>query len=204
MNLRLTRLGVPASLQAWVNVTSRATFDYGGSLEVFGDNFHKVPTTANLWLGGSRAAAHVIITHSAIEALALLSRNLNHFPDLDRLCVIALGNLPSSGQLQWIRQYLKNRRFVLGFGNDLLASLMDIKVAAGLKGKETKIWLSGTNVTIQCRNQSCRFEAASLSLNVFEKAFGLRTGIRTRKPGRHATYFDHLTNNAETDEILTS
>jgi hypothetical protein len=73
INACLTSLGVPAALQDWFKVTGDPIFDYDGAIEPFDDGFHKVPTTANLWLAGHRQATGVVITHSAMEAIAYLT-----------------------------------------------------------------------------------------------------------------------------------
>jgi len=192
MNDQLTRLGVPEALQAWFNCQQELVFDYGGAKEIFTTGFHKVPTTANLWLGGNRSASEVVITHSAMEAIAFLTLHADHYPRRDILSFIATGNLPGMAQLHWIRQNFKKRKFTLVFGNDLLGTLTDIKVAAGLKGQGTRLLLSGDALHVQMRTQARILSVPGISLYAFEKAFGLRTGIRTRKPPAAATFLDQL------------
>ncbi|WP_345952944.1 hypothetical protein [Mucilaginibacter sp. PAMB04168] len=192
MNDHLTRLGVPEALQAWFNCRHEMVFDYGGAREIFTTGFHKVPTTANLWLGGNRSASEVVITHSAMEAIAFLTLHADHYPRRDTLSFIATGNLPGMAQLQWIRQNFKKRKFTLVFGNDLLGALTDIKVAAGLKGHGTSLLLSGDAVHIQMKTQVRILAVQQVSLYAFEKAFGLRIGIRTQKPPAASTFLDQL------------
>lgn len=195
MNDLLTGLGVHLSLQAWFSCEKETIFDYGGAREVFKEGFHKVPTTVNLWFAGHRSASEVVITHSAIEAIAFLSLNTDHYPNLEAVSFIATGNLPGMAQLQWIRRNFQKRKFTLVFGNELLGALTDIKVAAGLKGHGTRIWLSGDVVRIQMKTQQHLFSVPEVSLHAFEKAFGLRMNIRTRKPNRVVNFLDQLTLN---------
>lgn len=191
----LIRLGVPQPFLAWFNCADACEFPYGDASEIFKDRFHKVPTTVNLWFAGQRSASEVVITHSAIEAIAFLSLNADHYPNLEAVSFIATGNLPGMAQLQWIRRNFQKRKFTLVFGNDLLGALTDIKVAAGLKGHGTRIWLSGDVVRIQMKTQQHLFSIPELSLHAFEKAFGLRMNIRTRKPNRVVNFLDQLTLN---------
>ncbi|MDT3401297.1 hypothetical protein [Mucilaginibacter terrae] len=192
MNELLTRLGVPPALQAWFNCEQHTTFDYGGATEIFAAGFHKVPTTPNVWLAGNRSASEVVITHSAMEAIAYLSIHLDHYPDLDRVAFIATGNLPSAGQLQWIRSNFKRRKFTLVFGSDLLGTVTDIKVAAALKGRSAKLFLKDDSILCQTNGLSHNIPFSNLSLHVFEKDFGLRTGNRTRKPKHFLSFLDQL------------
>ncbi|CAM3797294.1 hypothetical protein MUGA111182_10330 [Mucilaginibacter galii] len=192
MNELLTRLGVPPALQAWFDCEKETVFDYGGAKEIFAAGFHKVPTTVNLWLGGNRSASEVVITHSVMEAIAFLTLHAGHYPRRDTLSFIATGNLPGMAQLQWIRQNFKKRKFTLVFGNDLLGALTDIKVAAGLKGQDTRLLLTGDDVRIQMKTQMRILSVPQVSLYAFEKAFGLRMGIRTRKPPVASTFLDQL------------
>jgi len=194
MNDQLTRLGVPEALQAWFNCQQELVFDYGGANEIFTTGFHKVPTTANLWLGGNRSASEVVITHSAMEAIAFLTLHADHYPRPDTLSFIATGNLPGMDQLQWIRQNFKKRKFTLVFGSDLLGALTDIKVAAGLKGHGTRLLVNNDDVRIQMKTQVRILSVPQVSLHAFEKAFGLRMGIRTRKPPAAVTFLDLLKN----------
>jgi hypothetical protein len=192
MNDDLTRLGVPEVLQAWFNCRQELVFDYGVAEEFFTTGFHKVPTTANLWLGGNRSASEVVITHSAMEAIAFLTLHADHYPRRGTLSFIAMGNLPGMAQLQWIRQNFKKRKFTLVFGNDLLGALTDIKVAAGLKGHGTRLLWSGDDIRIQIKTQVRILSVPQVSLYAFEKAFGLRMGIRTEKPPAALTFLDQL------------
>jgi len=198
MNEQLTRLGVPQALQAWFDCREKAEFDYGGAKEIFTDELHKVPTTANLWLAGSRSASEVVITYSAMEAIAFLTLHADHYPRPDALSFIATGNLPSMGQLLWIRRQFKKRKFTLVFGSGLLGTLTDIKVAAGLKGHGTRIMLLDDQVRIQMKAHSYLIPVQQISLYAFEKAAGLRTGIRTRKPNAVGDFLDQLRNGCAT------
>ena len=126
MNPVLAQLGVPDAVQDFFNV-NELLFNYGGHFEHFDTSFHRVPTTTNLWLAGKDLSREVIITATAMEAIAYLSVNLHRFPDLDALTFIAIGNLPHPEQLKWIASHYPKRKYTLVFGKDLLGRLADIR-----------------------------------------------------------------------------
>jgi hypothetical protein len=191
MNMELSRLGVPKAVEAFFNVPE-LLFNYGGHFEHFGAGFHRVPTTPNIWLAGKDLAREVIITSTAMEAIAYLSYSLHRYPDLDALSFIALGNLPHYGQLQWIKSHYPNRKFTLVFGRDLLGRLADIRVAAGLKNRSVRLLRSDLQIEVLCENEVYSFDPESLTLSAFEKASGMRTGFRTAKPKDFDTYLEQL------------
>ena len=191
MNPVLAQLGVPKAVQDFFHV-DELIFNYGGHFEHFDTGFHRVPTTTNLWLAGKDLSREVIITATAMEAIAYLSVNLHRYPDLDALTFIAIGNLPHPPQLKWIASHYPKRKYTLVFGKDLLGKLADIRVAAGLKNKAIRLLRSDSKIQISCNNQHYEFEPDSLSLSSFEKVSGLRTGYRTAKPKDFDTYLDQL------------
>jgi len=191
MNSVLTGLGVPQEVQAFFNI-HELLFTYGEHFEHFDTGFHRVPTTQNIWLAGKDLSREVIITSTAMEAIAYLSVNLYRYPDLDALSFIAIGNLPHPGQLNWIKANYPKRKFTLVFGKDLLGKLADIRIAAGLKKKTIRLLRSDIQIQIMCDNKMYGFDQDNLSLSAFEKASGLRTGIRTCKPKEFDTYLDQL------------
>lgn len=191
MNPLLTKLGVPTEVQAFFNI-HELLFCYGEHFEHFESGLHRVPTTQNLWLAGKELTREVIITSTAMEAIAYSTFNYHRYPDFESLSFIAVGNLPHPGQLNWIRSNYPKRKFTLVFGKDLLGKLADIRVAAGLVNKAIRFLRTDTQIQIKHDNKVYSFGQDSLSLNAFEKAAGLRTGIRTSKPKHFDTYLDQL------------
>ena len=191
MNPVLAQLGVPEAVQDFFNV-GELLFNYGGHFEHFYPAFHRIPTTTNLWLAGKDLSREVIITATAMEAIAYLSVNLHRYPDLNALTFIAIGNLPHPAQLKWIISHYPKRKYTLVFGKDLLGRLADIRVAAGLKNKAIRLLRSDSKIQISCNNQQYVFDPDNLSLSSFEKVSGLRTGYRTAKPKDFDTYLDQL------------
>ena len=191
MNPVLAQLGVPEAVQDFFHI-GELFFNYGGHFEHFDTSFHRVPTTTNLWLAGKDLSREVIITATAMEAIAYLSINLHRYPNLDALTFIAIGNLPHPAQLKWIASNYPKRKYTLVFGKDLLGRLTDIRVAAGLQNRTIRLLRSDSKIQISCNNQQYEFEPESLSLSAFENASGLRTGYRTAKPKDFDTYLDQL------------
>jgi len=192
MNPLLEKLGVSSELQAFFKSTD-CVFDFGDSFEHFGPGFHKVPTTQNVWRTAGETVTNVIISHSAMECLAYLTLNRHRFQLLSALGCVALGNYPYELQLEWVRRTFYRRKFTLVFSNDLVGRVMDIKVMTGLRNKPTRLWLSGDSVIARYHERTLSFAQANLSLHSFEKAFSIRSGIRTRKPLHHLTFLDELT-----------
>ncbi|MES2108727.1 MAG: hypothetical protein V4577_08275 [Bacteroidota bacterium] len=187
----LTELGVSKELQAFFNITE-PLFNYGNDLEYFGSGIHFIPTTSNLWVAGNDMATELVITSSAMEAIAYLSLNTYRYPVTETICFIAIGNLPHAAQLNWIRVNRQKRKITLVFGNDLLGRLTDIAVACGLCNKAVRLCWSDGGVEVFANGKQFKADPELLTLNNFEKAAGVRTGIRTRKPIRHDTFLEQL------------
>jgi hypothetical protein len=191
MNAVLTRLGVSAELQAFLNL-DELQFCYGDDREYFDIGFHIVPTTTNIWLAGSEAATNLIISSSAMNAIAYLCLHSHQYPDLAKLTLLSLGNLPHPAQLKWIRTRWQKRKITLVFNNDLTGRVCDIMVAMGVRGKVCRFRWSSGQVSVWSDSLDLEFNPERLTLNSFQKSAGIRTGIRTRKPSIHNTYLDQL------------
>jgi len=197
MNHLLTRLGVPAEIQALFNMTEVLIFNYGGQQEHYCEDFHTVPSTQNLWLAGTPQASHVIISYSAMEAIAFITTNRHRYPRLNQLAFIAIGNRFFQAQADWIRDNFPARKFTLVFGNDLIGHLTDIKLAAGIKHIDIRIFHAASQVMIYRGNQLHLFHDEQLSLHLFQEAFGIRPRFRTGKPVNSLTFLDQLKHDTE-------
>ncbi|UEG51447.1 hypothetical protein LLH06_10725 [Mucilaginibacter daejeonensis] len=124
--------------------------------------------------------------------VAYLSLHSSFYPDLNAVSLIALGNVPLPKQIRYLCARYKNRRFELIFGNDLLAPLIDIKIALALKQQWVTFTLVKDQVAISCNQGTRQFSLDRLSLSAFQKAFGLRTSVRTRKSKRHTYFLNEL------------
>jgi hypothetical protein len=191
MDNLLTALGVSQELQAYFN-TADLCFDYGNEQELFGQGFHRVPTTADLWMAGNYPATELIVTSSAMEAVAYMALNAWRHPSNAVMSFISLGNLPHPRQLEWISAYCQKRKITLVFSNDLPGKLADIIVASGIRNKDVRPVWHHDKIQLHVGHRTFSFPPETVSLNTFQKAAAIRTGIRTRKPARHNTFLDQL------------
>ncbi|MEZ2338430.1 hypothetical protein AB6735_22470 [Mucilaginibacter sp. RCC_168] len=199
MNALLTRLGVSPEIQAFFNIGGELLFHYGDTREHYGEGFHKIPTTKNLWVAGNEAAHEVIVSYSAMELIAFITINRSRYANLEQLAFIAIGNQLLKDQVDWIRQTYPKRRFTLLFGKDELGHLTDIKLAAGIQNTAIHIYYirQSGQVTIDRKGKLIIFEYGQVSLNSYKRAFHIRGRIRTRKPTKSLTFLDQLKYEAE-------
>lgn len=198
MNSLLNSLGIPSEIQAFFCVASEPSFSYGDLQELYGEGFHFVPSTRNLWVAGSETASDVIITYSAMEAMAFITLQQQRY-NIAQLAFIAIGNRLHEQQVNWIRMNYPGRRFTLVFSKDLLGRLADIKMAAGLLCKRVRLFQAQNQSEIIIKqNGVCRSIAGDrLSLHAYQKAFQLRSQIRTCKPKQSISFLDQLTHDAD-------
>jgi hypothetical protein len=197
MNILLTRLGVPLEIQAFFNIDDELSFDYGDQQELFGEGFHVVPSTKNLWLAGGIHATHVVISYSAMEAMAFITLNRYRYPRLEQLAIVAIGNRFYNEQARWIRENFRRRKFVLVFGKDMLGHLTDIKLTAGIKNLPVRIFHSENQFLIYQGSLLRAFDRERISLHAFQEAFSIRPRFRTGKPVQSLTFLDQLKHDAE-------
>src|SRR5580704_4700594 len=100
MNQLWAGLGVPEWIPEFFNA-AEPVFDYGDAIEYFDGNAHYVPATRNLWVAGNQQSREVILTTSAMDAVAYLSLNHSRYPGPDSLVFISFGNLPIPEQVGW-------------------------------------------------------------------------------------------------------
>lgn len=191
MHPLLTELGVSPELQAYFGI-HEANFIYGSDQEIFTRDFHRVPVTRDLWLHGSYPATELIVTSSAMEAIAYMALNAWRHPAEAALSFIAVGLRPFPEQLHWIAKCCLKRKITLVFPNDAGGRLTDIVIAAGIRQRPVKAVWHRDRVQLVTNNMTVALPAAKISLSAFEKAASLRTGIRTRKPGRFNTFLEQL------------
>jgi hypothetical protein len=196
MSTLAERLGISPEGQAFFHL-KELQFDYGSETEIFETGLHFIPTTTNAWLAGNRFAPEVVITCSAMEAIAWYTYHSHRYGDPYNLAFVSLGNLPCEEQISWLRRSFKRRKFTLVFGNHLMGSLTDVWVAAALKGKPAALRWQKEKIGVSFDGRRQELSAAQCSLYAFEQAFSIRTGIRTSKPSRHSTYLAQLLDDAE-------
>jgi hypothetical protein len=195
MNPILTALGIPEEVQSFFGA-EQLLFAYGCHYEHYDEGFHRVPTTTHLWTAGSLVTREVIITPTAMEAMAYLTLHRHKYHRLDNITCIAVGNLPHDAQLKWITANFNGKRFTLVFPGDLLGKLADIKIAAAINGVSVAFRHLPACIEIKFKRLVYRFSENELSLNRFEKTTALRTGCRTAKPKFAYTFLEQLKNDA--------
>jgi hypothetical protein len=144
------------------------------------------------WLAGNAAATELIVTSGRPEAIAFMTVNAYRYTVTDALLFFAVGNLPDARRLDRIRAARQKRKITLVFSNDLLGSLLDITVAAGLTGRSVGLRWSDGRVEVDAGNRKFAADPGRLTLNYFEQMTGTRSGIRTRKPRRYNTFLEQL------------
>ena len=194
MNDLLNRLGVPSDIQAFFNTQADLSFPFGDDAEHFGANFHRIPTTGNLWLAGNQNASEVIVTYSAMEAIAFMTANRQRYPNPGKLAFIAIGNKLQDKQISWISRNFARAKFTMVFGNDLLGQITCIKLGAGLKKMPLRIQHHNGKVSIHCKDKFRTFDENRITYNAFQLAFAFRWKIRTRRSAKSLTYLEQLIN----------
>ncbi|NCD68304.1 hypothetical protein [Mucilaginibacter agri] len=186
-------LGVPPDIQDFFNVEG-PSFDYGGEVEQFSNDFHLVPVTTGLWRVGPGGFREVIITSSAMEAIAYLSLNAFRYQAPYALLFMAIGNLPHPSHFEAIRLAAQKRKITLVFPNDLTGRLADIVLAMGIRCKMVSVEWQNGKVLCCAGTRTFLTEPDQLSLHAFEKACAIRTQIRTRKPNQQNSFLEQLRN----------
>lgn len=202
MHPYFTRLRVRSEVQRFfrpfydVDDIGNLLFAYGEDWEHFGFAFHKVPVTDSLWLAGNVHFPQVhlvILSASALDAVAWLNKKLPRFPQIENVLFVSLGAGISDKQVLWIREHLAGKRYRLLFGNDLLGRMADLKLAAAIRGWPISLYLAEKGqVIIDFRSRHFSFSQENFSLFAFEKMAGVRFGVRTDKPKSFNTFFDEL------------
>jgi hypothetical protein len=191
MDPLLNRMGVPEDVQRFFGCAS-LRFAYGDESELFTEDLHYVPTTSRVCRCGTITARFVFLSHSVMEAIAYLTLKRHCYPKLDTVACIALGNLPSPGQLKEIASIYAKSKFILLFGNDLPGKAMDIFVACGLRGIAIRFEMQPEQILINCNGRSIGFRHGTLSLHAFQQMFGIRTLCRTEKARPDNTFLLQL------------
>jgi hypothetical protein len=198
MNHLLTRLGVSSEIQAFFKTSAAGlSFSYGDQQELYGEDFHTVPSTRNLWVAGTQNATHVVIAYSVMEAMAFITLNRHRYPRLVQLAFVAIGNRLHNEQAVWVRKNFPGRKFTLVFGKDLIGRVTDIKLTAGIKNIAIRVYHTGSEILIYRGDLSILFDQDHISLHGFQEAFGIRPRFRTAKPVQSLTYLDQLKHDAQ-------
>jgi len=196
----LVRLGVPVPVQDFFRPYIKTgdhgnlLFTYQDSLENFGMAYHLIPSSDFFWSAGEVLfGKELIITGSAMEAIAYLTVNHHRYRTADDLLFLATGNRINARQLDWIRQSGLAKLSMLIFDKSLLGHVADLKMAAGIQKIPVAVFAEpGNRIRVRFRFQDYRFDAGDFTLSRFEKASGFRFRIRTCKSKSANTFLDQL------------
>ena len=202
MHSYLTRLGVKQEVQEFFlpfyesDDAGNLCFDYSDAFEHYGLGFHKVPLSSGFWLAGNltlEQVSTVVISSSAMEAIAWLNRNWERHADPFSLLFFSAGVSQFAEQLNWLRENCPGKKVVSVFGNDLLGRLSAVKLAAGIRGQNLhSCYLAEEKVQILFRGRTFLFGPENLSLNALEKSSGFRFRVIISAPKNHNSFFEQL------------
>lgn len=194
----LERLDIHPNVQSFFKThltISRETlvFNYGNAIEHASVNFHRVPITEELWIAGEpKLATDILITGSAMDAIAWLNLNHQRYRHLETLCFIAIGAVPTKSHAETIQKLTPNKKLHFIFSDDPLGAICDLKLASYIRNKPLKISYQDNQFEVIFENQHYAFER--LSVNALEKAGGYNFKIRTHKPKNASTYYEQRRN----------
>lgn len=180
MNPLLEKLGFHDEIQALFPV-DKLRFSYGGPTEIFTEKAHFVPVSEGLWIGGAAFPMQVIISCSVMEIMAYLNIHRRAYPRLAELAFVATGLLPGRRQFSGITERFPGSRFVLVFPGDVTGAAADIRISGWLTGNQFAMSWQKKKIIVRLHQRSAAFEPDALSLHRVQQAFGLRSGVRTKK-----------------------
>lgn len=200
MSALLEKLGVPRNVRLFfkpyfsIQCDGSLLFRFGDEFEHFGIGLHRVPTAIHPWIAGDGPL--LFYGFSAMEAIAFLSLNHQRFPDLRSLRFVATGNFLAKPPI------FPFQKCSLLFGNDLTGRLTDIRYSLYLKHKIGTLAYQAGKVRFALSATTFMLAEYSVSLYAFEKAAGLRSGIRTYKPPQpYDTFLQQIIQRYENDPL---
>ena len=167
-------------------------FSYGTDQECLEEGFHLIPVSKSIWRAGQENPAlvrKIFVCQSALDAICFLHLNFTVFPEPDRLLFIAVGLIPQDSHFKVLSDLSKGKQLCLVMGSGMLGHLADLKMAAGIKGRTCNIrYMEPEIIRVSYRDKVYEFSETKISLNAFEIASGLRSGMRTYKPKLYESY----------------
>jgi hypothetical protein len=165
--------------------------NYRDCIEHATANFHRIPITENHWTAGNIAiASQLIISSSAMDAVAWLNQNHQRYRNLNDLCFISVGAFPTTTHAAIIQKYAPHKKLHFLFSNEPTGALCDLKLASYIRDQPLKITHQNHRYQIQLQHKI--YILHHLSLNALEKQSHHNFHIRTHKPKKHGTYYQQL------------
>ena len=174
-------------------------FNYGkAAFESWTPDSHIIPSSDEVWLAGADypdLISDLYIGYSAAELICFTSKRPYEFlKHPQQQAFAALGLLPAGRQVQFLKALFPYARWHLLFGSDLLGKIADAGIAAWYKGYAVSFRMYDYRINIKFRDKAFNFDSSTFSLHRFERATGLRAGIRTHKPPHALVSFTALQN----------
>ncbi|TCC98772.1 hypothetical protein [Pedobacter hiemivivus] len=198
MNDQLIRIGIRPEVVSFfentfsVDQQGNLVFSYGTDQECFGDDFHITPVSKSIWRAGQENPALIrklFVCQSAMEAICFLHLNYTAFPEPNLLLFLAIGHIPHDSHIEVLRGLSKSKKIGLLMGSGIFGHLADLKMATGIKGRTCNIqYIEPETIRVSYRDKVYEFLGTKISLNAFEIASGLRSGMRTYKPKLYESY----------------
>lgn len=153
--------------------------------EFWSDEKHLMPVPTGMWLvyeGLPAQVRHLFLSHTAIDILCFCQQRPDWVKIPDNVAFASLGLLASADQVSFLKQHFVNAKMHTLFDAELTGRVTDCKIALWRSGKEAFFRVIDDVIQINYRKRIFNIPAISFSLNRFEKAVGLRSGVRTHKP----------------------
>lgn len=163
--------------------------------EYFSDQHHQVPSTSGFWtryMCHPSAIRTCLVFLSAIEALCFVQATRSISKDSGATAIVSIGSRPRKEQVIQLKKRFPNAKFHLIFGNDIICRVLDCAVALWLTDKEAIFKLAESSIRISYGQSVRLVETTKLSWSSFQKAFGIRTSVRTHKPPKKFRSFKDM------------
>lgn len=139
-----------------------------------------------MWLAGGQMANMVTdlyVSYSAADLICFANFDILSFLQLSgQRAYTALGLLPTRWQVDVLKRRFPGACWHTLFGDGLLGSIADTRIAAWLKGHDARFHFIAGVIIVKYRGKTFEFKDAGFSLSRFERITGLRAGVRTHKP----------------------
>ncbi len=160
---------------------------------------HLVPVSSGIWLvhqGFEVQVRHLFIGGSAADILCFCQFNPNWLKDDGTVAFAALGLLPNSAQMGFLKVQYPNAKIHTLFESGITGRVTDCKIALWQKGKDASFRVVDDLIQIIYKTRQYKISVAVFSLNRFENTIGIRSKIRTHKPkGCIVSYHEFFVSN---------
>lgn len=146
---------------------------------------HLVPVSTGIWLvheGPAVQVRNLFVAGSAADIICFCHFNPNWLQVSGSVAFAALGLLPTSDQIVFLKRRFANAKVHTVFESGIIGRVTDCKIALWQKGKDASFRVIDDLILITYRNRRYKIPVAVFSLNRFETTIGIRSKVRTHKP----------------------